>query len=422
VQACCQICWHTGKPISTIDVSHLRVLAWVKPFREMTTPENDTLYINLISMSTQHHVTVNVSLDRFASNIRFMQQMVAPANLCVVMKADAYGHGLNELVPVAASSGADYIGICTNPEAHIVRKHLPDIPMLRLRSALPEEYEESVKSLHIDEQVGCLSVGEYLNDLGRRYGIQVPVHLKIDTGMGRSGFFPNQMDEIRGICSMPGLKVVGLMTHLANADAGDLAQTQVQLDEFWRLRDALDDVLPCDIIEHTHNSAATIRLPERRARLVRVGAACYGVRTSSEFDNPPELQPVMSVRTRVMEIRNVPAGTTVGYGSLFRTARPSRIATVPVGFGEGYPRALYNKGIVLINGQRCPVIGRISLNVTTIDVTDLDPAPRLGDEVVMIGSQGKEKITFEELADKFASVHTELNLMAGHMNQRSYQN
>jgi alanine racemase len=121
-----------------------------------------------------------------------------------------------------------------------------------------------------------------------------------------------------------------------------------------------------------------------------------------------------------MEVREVPAGRTIGYGSLFRTARPSRIATLPVGFGEGYPRALFNRGIVLINGQRCPVVGRVSLNVTTVDVTDLRGEVRWGDEAVLVGRQGDEEISFEELADLFDGVHTEINLMAGRFNRPRY--
>lgn len=375
--------------------------------------------LDLINMP--HHVTVNVSPALFAENIRYVRQLVSPAKICVVMKADAYGHGLEILAPVAAKAGADYIGICSNHEARIVRQQLPDIPLLRLRGALPDEYEESVTSLHIEEQVGSLVVAEFLDDLGRRRGKPLAVHLKIDTGMGRSGFFLDEVEHIKHVCQLPGLRMMGIMTHLANADSGDLAATRRQLDDFWDLRHRLEEFLPTDIMTHTHNSAATIRMSERRADLVRVGAACFGVRTSSQFDNPAELRPVMSMTTRVMEVRTVPAGSTIGYGSLYRTHRTSRIATIPVGFGEGYPRSLFNKGVVLIKGHRCPVIGRVSLNITTIDITDLDAAIDWGEEVVLIGRQGDDAITFEELADKFDSVHTEINLMAGHMNERSYQ-
>ena len=369
----------------------------------------------------QRHVTVNISPAAFAANIRFLRQAVRPAQLCVVMKSDAYGHGLAALAPVALEAGADYLGVCTNPEAAVVRRLDTEIPLLRLRSALPDEYEESAGSLHLEEQVGSEAVADYLDGLGRGRGRAIPVHIKIDTGMGRSGFLPGQVESVKRVCGLTGLRVVGVMTHLPNADDADLGGTRRQLEAFWGLREALDGCVPDDVLTHTHNSAAAIRLSERRGDLVRSGAACFGVRTSRAFENPPELQPVMSMRTRIMEVRSLPAGATIGYGGLFRTTRPTRIATIPVGFGEGYPRSLFNKGIVLIKGQRCPVVGRVSLNITTIDITDLEADVGWGEEVMLVGGQGKESITFEELADQFQSVHTEINLMAGSMNERSYQ-
>jgi alanine racemase len=183
---------------------------------------------------------------------------------------------------------------------------------------------------------------------------------------------------------------------------------------------ALAGERPEDVLLHTHNSAATVRLTERRRSMVRVGAACYGVRTSRQFENPSALRPVMSFKTWVAQVRKIPEGHAIGYGRRFTTERETTIAALPVGFGEGYPRSLFNKGIVLIHGKRCPVIGRVSLNVTTVDVTDLPETVKWGDEAVLIGRQGAEEVTFEEMADKFASVHTEINLMAGFMNVVSY--
>ena len=366
----------------------------------------------------QHHVEVLVSREKFSSNIRYMRRLVAPSKLCVVMKANAYGHGLKELAPVAVQAGADMIGICTNPEADTIRNLGLQIPLLRLRMALEAEMDESVHDLDIEEQVGSLEAGEYLSALGVLRGRPVEVHLDIDTGMGRSGFFPEQIQTIRQVISLPGLHIAGVMSHFPTADASDLALTNAQIERMDRVCAELG--LPEDVLVHTHNSAATVRLTSQRRAMVRVGAACYGVRTSRDFENPAELKPIMSFRTWVAQLRSVPKGRTVGYGGLFMTQRDSQIAALPVGFGEGYPRALFNKGIVLIHGQRCPVIGRVSLNVLTIDVTDLDAEVRLGDEVVLIGSQGNEEITFEEMADKFSSVHTEINLMAGSFNTISY--
>jgi alanine racemase len=368
----------------------------------------------------QHHIEVKVSAKTFAENIHHIHERVTPSKICVVMKANAYGHGLKALAPTAVQAGADYIGICTNPEAAIVRDLGLDVKLLRLRMALPEELEESIDRLYIEEQVGTMKVADYLSDAGVKCGGKIPVHLNIDTGMGRSGFFTSQIESLKKICSLPGIKIVGIMTHLATADSQELAFTAQQLEDFYSLRIALNDYLPDDALTHTHNSAATVRLTPQRNSLVRVGAACYGVRTSQAFENPAELKPVMSVKTKVAQVRVVPAGRTIGYSSLFTTQRDSLIASLPVGFGEGYPRSLFNKGIVLIHGHRCPVVGRVSLNITTVDVTDVPEEVKWGDEVVLVACQGDEEITFEELADKFQSVHTEINLMAGFMNEIGY--
>jgi alanine racemase len=366
----------------------------------------------------QHHVQVLVSRETFFRNIQYLRKLVAPSKLCVVMKANAYGHGLAALAPVAVEAGADMLGICTNPEAETIRRSGLTVPLLRLRMALEAEMEESVRELDIQEQVGTPEAAAYLSEAGVRRGRPVSVHLDIDTGMGRSGFFPEQINAIREAMNLPGLRIAGVMSHFPTADSHDLAQTSGQIESMERFCTQLN--LPADALLHTHNSAATVRLTGHRRAMVRVGAACYGVRTSRAFENPAELKPVMSFRTWVAQLRHVPKGRAVGYGGLFTTARDSKIASLPVGFGEGYPRALFNKGIVLIHGRRCPVIGRVSLNVLTIDVTDLDSEVRLGDEVVLIGSQGGQEVTFEEMADQFSSVHTEIHLMAGGLNTISY--
>jgi alanine racemase len=367
----------------------------------------------------QHHVEVRVSRRAFLDNIQALRKLVAPAKICVVMKANAYGHGLEALAPVAVEAGADCIGICTNPEAETIRRLGLRVPLLRLRMALPRELDQSVTELEIEEQVGTAAAAAYLAESGARRGRPVDVHLKIDTGMGRGGFLPDELPAIRAVLSSPGLRVRGLMTHFATADGASLEQTERQLATIRALRAELGNALGPGALFHTHNSAATVRLPGSREDMVRVGAACYGVRTSREFENPEGLRPVMSFRSWVAQVRDIPRGHAIGYGSLFTTTRDSRIASLPVGFGEGYPRSLFNKGIVLIHGRRCPVVGRVSLNVTTVDVTDCQGVA-WGDEAVLIGTQGGEEITFEEMADKFASVHTEINLMAGFMNGVTY--
>ena len=368
----------------------------------------------------QRHIRVTVSRRAFADNIRVLRAHVAPSKLCVVMKSDAYGHGLEALLEAAIDAGADRLGICTNDEAAVIRRRYPLQPVMRLRMALPDELEEAAERLDVEEVIGSREAAEFLARLGRRRGRPIAVHLKIDTGMGRTGFLVDDGESVRRVCGLQGLQVRGIMTHLPSADAPSPDGTRTQLAEFHDFVAGLEDVLPDGVLVHSHNSAATVRLPELRRDMVRVGAACYGVRTSRHFRNLDDLRPVMSIISRVMEVRHVPEGRTIGYGSLFRTARSSRIATLPVGFGEGYPRALFNKGVVLIKGHRCPVVGRVSLNVTTVDTTDVPAEICWGDEAVLVGKQGREEMTFEELADLFDGVHTEINLMAGRFNRPEY--
>jgi alanine racemase len=346
--------------------------------------------------------------------------MVAPAHLCVVMKANAYGHGLAALAPVAVEAGADYLGICTNPEAEVIRGLGLHVPLLRLRMALPSELDQSVAGLEIEEQIGTLEAAEYLSQAGVRRGRAVRVHLKIDLGMGRGGFYPEHLEAIDTVSRLPGLDIVGVMSHFPSADAKELTHSKQQLAAMRGFCERIARKISPKVRIHTHNSAASVRMPEQQGEIARIGAACYGVRTSREFENPPALRPVMSFRTWVAQIRNIPRGRPIGYGGLFTTERDSKIAALPVGFGEGYPRSLFNKGIVLIHGRRCPVVGRVSLNVTTVDVTDVPDEVSWGDEAVLIGTQGEAEVTFEEMADKFASVHTEINLMAGSMNAVTY--
>ena len=369
---------------------------------------------------SQHHIEVKVCTKTFINNIIQIRQLVSPAQVCVVVKANAYGHGIAKLAPKAVEAGADYLGVCTNPEARIIRNIGLKVKLLRLRMALPEELEESIKDLDLEEQIGTMEAANYLSTIGVNQGRNIPIHLNIDMGMGRSGFFSDRLDQIQQVCSLPGIKVVGIMTHFPSADGDEVNTTKQRLNKFEDLCHTLKNSLPEDVLIHTHNSAATIRLTSKCHNLVRVGAACYGVRTSQAFTNPAELKPVMSVKTKIAQVRKVPAGKTIGYGSLFTTKRDSLIASLPVGFGEGYPRSLFNKGIVLIHGYRCPVVGRVSLNITTVDITDIPEAVNWGDEAVLVGCQAKEEITFEELADKFGSVHTEINLMTGFMNEISY--
>jgi alanine racemase len=370
---------------------------------------------------SDHHISVTVFIDLFTNNVRRLRHRFTPAKLCVVLKGNAYGHGISALAPAAIQAGADVLGICTNQEARIIRCYSDDIPIIRLRPALAAELDESVDLLNVQEPVGTREAAEYLSRAGIRIGRPIPVHLKIDTGMGRSGFLPSQLDEVKRICRLPGLHIVGIMSHLSKADAIETEDTRRQLDTFQLIRQQLSTSMAETTCYHIHNSAAAIRLGADQVDMVRIGAACYGLQTSLHFTNPSELKPVMSVKTRIAQIRQLPAGQKLGYGGLFTTRRASRIVSLPVGFGEGYPRSLFNKGSVLIKGRRCPIVGRISLNTMSVDITELEDDVQWGEEVVLFGEQNGQTISFEEMANQFDSVHTEINMMMGTMNRIEYR-
>src|ERR1700722_198577 len=214
----------------------------------------------------QHHVEVLVSREKFFNNIQFVRRLVSPSKLCVVMKANAYGHGLEALAPVAVEAGADMLGICTNPEAETIRRLGLSVPLLRLRMALEAEMEESVRELDVQEQVGSREAAAYLSAAGMRRGRPVDVHLDIDMGMGRSGFFPEQIGAIRQAMSLPGLRIAGVMSHFPTADGSELAQTNAQIERMERFCAEL--ALPNGVLVHTHNSAATVRLTAQRRAMV----------------------------------------------------------------------------------------------------------------------------------------------------------
>ena len=281
--------------MAVLDTNHLASMSRSYA-AESNQPLTTTERLPSASDVRQHHIDVCISRPQFFDNVAYLRGVVAPSKLCVVLKSNAYGHGLAPLTPVAIAAGADYLGICTNPEAATIRRLGFDVPILRLRMGLPDELEEGVRELDIEEEIGTLEQARYLAGLGQLFGRDVRVHLNIDTGMGRSGFFTENLDEIRRACDLSGLRVVGVFTHFPTADSSDLTATNESIELFEQCYRALRNHLPNDVLLHTHNSAATVRLTDRRFQMVRVDAACFGVRTSQEFDNPRELKPVMSIK------------------------------------------------------------------------------------------------------------------------------
>lgn len=376
---------------------------------------------------------VLIEPDVFAKNIKRLKQDIGPdVKLCIVMKSDAYAHGVENLMPEALRAKPAYIGMVGNND---IRKAVASMDatgmrtsILRIGPATRFEAAEAVANdWPVEELVGSLGQAEMLSRLAhwsadeRGSTPSLPVHINIDTGMGRMGFV--RADDIKKAMGLPGIEVRGVMTHYANAYNLEHGEelTRQQLDKFDAVLSKLD--LPDDVIIHTANSGATLSFPWTRRDMVRVGGAVYG-------DVPTEMNPgrrygeVMSTfLSSVVWVMQVPPNTPVGYDSVYRTPkdRDSILATVKIGYNNGLPSWAYEKETqVLIRGHRFPVVGKTSMNMVVVDVTgqDEEHKVRLGDEVVIFGRQGDQEIGWEELENTTGVSTSEITITIGKVNPR----
>lgn len=367
----------------------------------------------------KHHTRLFINLRAYNQNIRYLKRNVShPCKICAVVKADAYGHGLAQLAPIALHAGADTLGIVDNWEAQAVRDLGLTCPILRLRPAILDEVHEALQ-WEVEEIVGNVDSAQQLSCLAQKTGREIPVHFKIDTGIGRMGFALDSIDDIKKASALPGLKIIGVMTHFPCADAEDLNITRKQSEQFHQFKSVVKVHLPADCIYHSANSAAALRFNQCHDDMVRLGIASYGLQPCADVQLDSAIEPVMSWKTRIVQIRNMPRGATIGYGMTYQLKHNTRIATLPVGYADGYLRAFSNQAEVIIRAERCPVVGRVSMNMTTVDVTHL-PSVQVGDEVVLLGKQGDQVITAEQLARWASTINYEIACLIGKIAPREY--
>jgi alanine racemase len=356
-----------------------------------------------------------VEIDRAAllSNVHACRRLIGPhCRLLALVKGNAYGHGLREAAAVLLDAGVDMLGVDAVGEAVTLRTNGPACPILLVGPIPPANVplllsHQLTPLLVSPEQV--LMVGEFAHQVA----CGLDVHLKFDTGMHRQGIMPSELPTLLDLLAKyPELRVRGVATHLARADEAEQPEwSRRQLDQFHEIISSLAAAGIRAPIRHAANSAAALLWPETRLDMVRLGIALYGfwpgpaVRHASA--EKPSLRAVMTWKTRVAAVKTVGCGCCVGYGGSFVTTRDSRIAVLPLGYYDGYSRSLSNRGQVLIHGQRTPVCGRVSMNLTTVDVTDI-PAVQPGDEVVLLGRQGTAAISAEEMAAWLGTIHYEV--------------
>jgi len=349
-----------------------------------------------------------IDLDALGANVRAIKTHIGQAcTLIAVVKANAYGHGAIPVARAALSAGASMLAVARVDEGIALRKAGIGVPILLLGYTVPGESHAIIEH-DLTAAVAGIDAARALSERAQALGRTMTIHLKIDTGMGRFGLLPEEtIPAMRAISSLPGLDIEGIYTHFATADSGDKTFTFQQYTTFTNVLNSLGEAGYTFRMRHAANSAATLDLPTMHLDAVRIGIAMYGLRPSSEVEPSIALKPVLSLKSHVARLRILPGGSSVGYGRTFIAQGPTQVALIPIGYGDGYHRALSNRGITLISGKRVPVIGRVSMDQITVDATGVSGINE-GDEAVLIGAQGGEHITAEEIAGLADTINYEV--------------
>ncbi len=355
-------------------------------------------------VSDEYRIRAIVYPERLADNVRLMKQHVPSGTaFMAVIKADAYGHGA-VMAANALKEEADWFAVATAEEALTLREAGLTKPILILGFVEPACYPEMVREA-IRVTVLSLEEAKALSEAAEALGLTAFAHVPVDTGMSRIGVTPDDAGEalIRQMAALPHLRVEGVFTHFAKADEPDPEATERQLARFEAFRERLKDVVP---LWHCANSAAILRGIGTGFNLVRGGISMYGLDPMTD-GSTQGLKPVMELKSRVVYVKTIPEGTEVSYGGTYVAQDERVIATIPVGYADGYRRGLSNHASVLIRGQRAAVIGRVCMDQLMADVTDI-PGVAAGDEVTLIGRDGDEEITAGELAKICGTIHYEI--------------
>ena len=360
-----------------------------------------------------------INLGAIAHNLQEIKRKVAPAEIMAVIKADAYGHGLKEVARVALENNARYLGVSTVEEGVQLRKQTTT-PILvfggffenQIKACLEHDLELTLFDF---ERAGALS------KQAQASGNSAKVHIKVDTGMTRVGVhWQESLDFICRVSELRYVKIVGIYTHFASADAKDKSFAKTQLQRFQKVLTELEMRNIQIPLKHTANSGAILDLPESYFDMVRPGVSIYGYYPSFEATESINLQPAMSFKSQVVAVKQVESGTKISYDSTYETVKQTKIVTVPVGYADGYNRLLSNQGEVLIRGKRYPVVGQVCMDFIMVDI-GLENDIQTGDEVVLLGCQGDEEISIYEICEILNTIPYEFTCMISSRVPRVYK-
>lgn len=363
-----------------------------------------------------------INLSAIAHNLKELRMVTgSQAKIMAVVKANGYGHGAVEVSTMALANGACYLGVAILNEAVELRQAGIKAPILIMGFTPPEQVFDAVKE-DITLTVYNIEGAKAISEAAARLGKKAKIHVKVDTGMGRLGFSSDisTAGEIMKIAAFPAVELEGMFTHFAVADIKDKEYSKRQFEKFSEIDNELRNHGLNIPIKHTANSAAIIDLPDFHADMVRAGVSLYGLYPSDEvFKDKVDLIPAMTFKARVANVKTVPEGTSISYGRTYITAKETKVATIPVGYADGYTRLFSNRAHVIVKGVRVPVIGRVCMDQFMVDVSNI-PDVAIGDEVILMGSQGDQEVTADELADLIGTINYEIVCMVSSRVPRIY--
>ncbi len=372
-------------------------------------------------MPSLRPTSAEIDLQAFRFNLDQIKRLIGPERgILAVIKANAYGHGAAAIGRVLSQEGVQQLGVATVEEGAALRRAGLTSKITVLGGVFPEQHEQLLEH-DLTPVLYNLTWAEALSRTVTAAGLRRPVQVKIDTGMGRVGFALEEAEHaVTRIAGLPGLELTGVLSHFADADLQDRNFTDWQLTRFVTLEEQIRNRGISVPFWHLSNSAAVMNFPGAFFNMVRPGIMLYGYPPSESFAGKVPLKLVLSWRTRIIHLKEVPPGTRLSYGGTFVTRRRSRIATLPVGYADGYPRRLSNRAQVLVGGRRAPVVGTVTMDMILADVTDIDGVA-LGDGATLIGKDGTETITAWDVARWSDTIAYEILCTIGARVPRHYR-
>ncbi len=375
-----------------------------------------------MDMNCQRPVWAEIDLDKLKDNISAIREYVSPkTKIMAVVKADGYGHGSVEIGDVLLKNGADLFAVSTLNEALILRRYYPTTDILIL-GYTPDNHARTLIENNFIQTIYDAQQSHVFNDIAKKMNRAMRVHIKIDTGMGRLGIRPNTdgIHEIYKIFECENMAVEGIYTHFSTADWENKEYTYRQNDMFWYIITLLENKGLSIPFKHVSNSSAIIDLPQMNYDMVRAGVMLYGIYPSDHVKKQNiALQEVMALKSYIAYVKNLPVGSDIGYGRTYTTTKESKIATLPVGYADGYTRLYAGDAKILYGGHRYPIVGSICMDQCMVDMSGSDA--KIGEEVTLIGKDGNQSIAMEEMSTWMGTIPYETMCMIGKRVPRVYK-